>query len=165
MTRVLAYQHGIYPRSEGVVSATRDLERGRTTADAVEEAFRQDEAAFVQVQAKAGLDLHSDGLLRWQDLFRPLVQASDGMTARSLVRWFDNNSFFRAPEFDGPVGAIGGAALPTAGVDVPAARVATLPSPYLFSRAAHVPADRDRDALIGEVTATLLIPAARAAVD
>src|SRR5439155_6388798 len=57
MTRVLAYQHGIYPRSEGVVAATRDLERGRTTDDAVAEAFGQDEAAFVEVQRKAGLDL------------------------------------------------------------------------------------------------------------
>src|SRR5438477_219103 len=35
-----AYQHGIYPRSEDVVAATRGLERGRTTPDEVEAAYR-----------------------------------------------------------------------------------------------------------------------------
>ena len=166
MTRVLAYQHGIYPRSEGVVAATRDLERGRTTDDAVAEAFGQDEAAFVEVQRKAGLDLFSDGLLRWHDIFRPLVHASEGMSARSLVRWFDNNSFFRAPELEGAVAPIDGGAVPLAiAPDVPAPRVATLPSPYLFSRAAHVAPDRDRDTLIGELTAALLTPVATEAID
>src|SRR5689334_25327951 len=106
MTRVLAYQHGIYPRSERVVAATRDLERGRTTPRAVDDAFRQDEADFVDLQRKAGLDVFSGGLVRWQDIFRPLVDASVGMRARTLVRWFDNNSFYRAPEIEGPVAPI-----------------------------------------------------------
>ena len=35
MTHVAAYVHGIYPRSEELVAATRDLDRGRTTAEAV----------------------------------------------------------------------------------------------------------------------------------
>ena len=47
------------------------------------------------------MDFFSDGLLRWQDIFRPLVGLSGGLDARTLVRWFDNNSFFRAPEVTG----------------------------------------------------------------
>jgi 5-methyltetrahydropteroyltriglutamate--homocysteine methyltransferase len=162
--RVLAYQHGVYPRSERVVAATRDLERGRTTRQAVDDAFVQDGAAFVDVQRRAGLDLYSDGLLRWQDIFRPLVDASDGMRARSLVRWFDNNSFYRAPEIEAvaPIGSGAQGLVP--GDLVPTPRVATLPSPYLFSRAAHVAGGRDRDALMTEVTDALLRPVAEAAV-
>ncbi len=146
MTRVVAYQHGIYPRSEAVVAATRDLERGRTTPDVVDARLADDEQAFVEVQQEAGLDLLSDGLLRWQDIFRPLADAA-GLPARTLVRWFDNNSFYRAPEVVEMVPLTLGGALPQAFERAqsvaPEPRVATLPSPYTFSRAAHTSADRD----------------------
>src|SRR6187401_2483534 len=73
---VAAYQFGIYPRSEAVVAATRALERGRADEGQVEAAYRADRDAFVAAQRDAGLDFISDGLLRWQDLFRPLVHLS-----------------------------------------------------------------------------------------
>src|SRR5438309_1624831 len=131
--RVLAYQHGIYPRSEQVVAATRGLERGRNSPDDVARAFGVDTSNFVRVQQEAGLDCFSDGLLRWQDIFRPLVKLSGGLDARTLVRWFNNNSFFRAPEVTGDLTI-------TAPVpremeqdgEIPQPKVATLPSPYLF---------------------------------
>jgi 5-methyltetrahydropteroyltriglutamate--homocysteine methyltransferase len=135
--RVTAYQHGIFPRSEAVVGASRDLERGRTTSIAVDAAYRGDLDALVNLQRDAGLDLFSDGLLRWQDLFRPLVESSAGLDADGLVRWFDNNAFYRTPTVWAPP------VLSTepgvfADLDaVPTPRVATLPSPYLLSRAAR----------------------------
>jgi 5-methyltetrahydropteroyltriglutamate--homocysteine methyltransferase len=134
---IAAYQHGIFPRSESVVAATRDLERGRTTREAVETAFRNDRDAFVTVQRDAGLGFFSDGLLRWQDLFRPLVDAATGLEADGLVRWFDNNSFYRTPDVLAPPVL---SAEPEVFADLdplPEPRVATLPSPYLFSRAAR----------------------------
>src|SRR5260370_1881382 len=91
--RILAYQPGIYPRSELVVAATRGLERGRVTQAEVDSAYHQDLVDFVQLQQEARLDFFSDGLLRWHDIFRPLAQAA-GMPARILTRWFDNNAFF-----------------------------------------------------------------------
>lgn len=154
--RIVAYQHGIYPRSEEVVAATRGLERGRTSREDVDERLDVDLGDFVRVQQEAGLDGFSDGLLRWQDLFRPLVEATEGMRARSLVRWFDNNSFFRAPEFDRA--PTGGTALPRV-LDpalVPEPRVATLPSPYLFSRAADT--RRERNELMRELARFVLRP-------
>jgi 5-methyltetrahydropteroyltriglutamate--homocysteine methyltransferase len=160
---VAAYQPGIYPRSEDVVAATRGLERGRTGPEEVAAAFRSDRQDFIQAQAEAGLDFFSDGLLRWQDIFRPLVELSGGMEARSLVRWFNNNSFFRAPEISGdlaistPIPPV----LEDAG-DVPEPRVATLPSPFLFSRAAH--SDEDRNALMIDLTREILRPVASALV-
>jgi 5-methyltetrahydropteroyltriglutamate--homocysteine methyltransferase len=154
---ISAYQHGIYPRSEAVVQATRDLERGRTTPPRVEEAFRRDRDEFLEIQRKAGLDLLSDGLLRWQDLFRPLVDSSEGMEAQVLVRWFHNNSFFRAPTVRGkPV--LGDSSPFFEENGFPEPRVATLPSPYLFSRAAQT--DQDRDVLMMDVARDVLAPAA-----
>src|SRR5919106_4567675 len=98
---VKAYVHGIYPRSEELVAATRDLERGRTTQGAVEDRRHKDVERLARVQDEAGLDLRSDGLLWWQDIFRVLVDATGGLEAGALVRWFDNNTFFRAPVVTG----------------------------------------------------------------
>jgi 5-methyltetrahydropteroyltriglutamate--homocysteine methyltransferase len=155
---VTAYQHGIYPRSEALVQATRDLERGRTSPEAADGVFEKDRRTFLELQRLAGLDYLSDGLLRWQDLFRPLVEASEGLDARVLVRWFDNNSFFRAPE---PNGSVRLQALPGWVVQngIPEPQVASLPSPYLFSRASQW--DGDRDVLMTTLAAEILAPAIR----
>jgi 5-methyltetrahydropteroyltriglutamate--homocysteine methyltransferase len=161
---VAAYQHGIYPRSEDVVAATRGLERGRTSPEDVEAAFASDLRDFVAAQQEAGLDYVSDGLLRWQDLFRPLVGLSGGMEARTLVRWFDNNSFFRAPEVRGALAL--DRQVPGEIQDqeaVPGPRVATLPSPYLFSRAAA--GTENRNGLMMDLTRELLRPVAEALVE
>jgi 5-methyltetrahydropteroyltriglutamate--homocysteine methyltransferase len=156
--RIAAYQHGIYPRSEDVVAATRGLERGRTSAEEVARRFQEDRTDFIVAQRDAGLDYLSDGLLRWQDIFRPLVEAATGMTARTLVRWFDNNSFFRAPEVRGPLTLD---AMPSLfeDEDAPGPRVATLPSPYMFSRAAQTVSDRN--ALMMELSREILRPVAQ----
>lgn len=163
MVTVTAYQHGLYPRSEAVVSATRDLDRGRTTPEVVDARYREDLEALVADQQAAGLDLLSDGLLRWQDLFRPLVEAADGLEATHLVRWFDTNTFFRAPRANDEPALDGAPSLVASGAEaLPGPSVATLPSPYLFSRAAD--ADGDRDALMERLARAVLRPVADALV-
>jgi methionine synthase II (cobalamin-independent) len=110
---------------------TRDLDRGRTTEEAVADQREGDLRELVAVQEAAGLDLLSDGMLAWQDVFRPLAERCDGLEARPLVRFLDTNTFFRAlvvsgrPRLREPVPAPG----------LPAGRwVGTLPSPYALSR-------------------------------
>src|SRR5918996_346273 len=90
--------------------------------------------ALVRLQEEAGLDLLSDGMLTWQDLFRPLVEASAGLTARPLERFLDTNTFYRAVLVDAEPKLQ--RALPAP--ELPSGRwLATLPSPYSFSRAAQ----------------------------
>jgi 5-methyltetrahydropteroyltriglutamate--homocysteine methyltransferase len=144
-----AFVPGIYPRSEAMVQATRDLDRGRTTQDTVEEQVAKDFEELVRVQEEAGLDLLADGMLTWQDLFRPLVEASAGLTARPLARFLDTNTFYRAvlvdaePRLQRPVPA----------PELPAGRwLATLPSPYACSRAA------DREVSAEALAANVLAP-------
>jgi 5-methyltetrahydropteroyltriglutamate--homocysteine methyltransferase len=143
-----AYAPGIYPRSDPLVQATRDLDRGRTTQDAVERQFESDFREFVTVQEQAGLALLSDGLLRWQDHFRQLAERSDGLDARPLTRFLDTNTFFRAvlvtgkPRLRDPVPA----------PDLPAGRwLATLPAPSSLSQAAG--RDASAEALAADVLA------------
>jgi 5-methyltetrahydropteroyltriglutamate--homocysteine methyltransferase len=157
--RVAAWQHGIHPRSESLVAATRDLERGRTTPEKVENQLRADVADFVATQQAAGLDVLSDGLLWWPDIFRPLVDATSGMQAHALVRWFDNNAFYRAPEVHGPLAlARDPATLFARFGEAPVPRLASLPSPYLFARVAQATGDRDQ--LIGELARHVIAPVA-----
>jgi 5-methyltetrahydropteroyltriglutamate--homocysteine methyltransferase len=128
-----AYAPGIYPRSEALVQATRDLDRGRTTPEAVDEQVERDVRELVSVQERAGLALLSDGLLRWQDLFRPLAERSAGLDARPLTRFLDTNTFFRAVLVDGEPRLTD----PVPAPDLPVGKwLATLPAPAAFSRAA-----------------------------
>jgi 5-methyltetrahydropteroyltriglutamate--homocysteine methyltransferase len=129
-----AYAPGIYPRSEALVQATRDLDRGRGTQEAVDAQVAEDFRELVAVQEQAGLTLLSDGLLRWQDHFRPLADRSEGLDARPLTRFLDTNTFFRAVLVDGEPRLTD----PVPAPDLPAGRwLATLPSPYALSRAAE----------------------------
>jgi 5-methyltetrahydropteroyltriglutamate--homocysteine methyltransferase len=144
-----------------VVTSTRGLDRGRTSEDAVDRAFSDDQSAFLRVQTKAGLDFFSDGLLKWQDIFRPLMGAL-GVKPHTLVRWFDTNTFFREPEIMGKVPTVKNPDGVVAAASVPRPRVATLPSPYMFSRAAHT--DQDRNHLMLDLAHRVLRPAIDAAV-
>ena len=101
MAELQAFAPGLYPRSEALVQATRDLDRGRTTVEAVDEQVERDLAELVSVQQQAGLDLLSDGMLRWQDHFRPLLEAADGLETGALTRFLDTNTFYRAPKAEG----------------------------------------------------------------
>jgi len=148
-----AFVPGIYPRSEALIQATRDLDRGRVAVDDVERRRAADLDALLAAESEAGLDLLSDGMLSWQDLFRTLVDASDGLEAGALTRFLDTNTFFRAPQVTGtprlsePLGT-------DAVADVHGPRLVTLPSPYAFGEAAGIEPR--------EIAASVLAPAIEA---
>jgi 5-methyltetrahydropteroyltriglutamate--homocysteine methyltransferase len=89
------------------------------------------------------------------------VEASESLDARVLVRWFDNNSFFRAPAVSGPP-RLSGPLPDWVTEDAGGPRVATLPSPFLFSRAAQ--GGSDPDELMVALARDVLAPAAGALV-
>ena len=97
MPEIKAYAPGIYARSEDLVQATRDLDRDRATAEVVEERREADMRSFLDAQREARLDYLSDGLLNWQDIFRPFSEAARGLAAGPLTRFLNTNTFFRAP--------------------------------------------------------------------
>jgi 5-methyltetrahydropteroyltriglutamate--homocysteine methyltransferase len=53
--------------------------------------------SFLDAQREAGLDYLSDGLLNWQDIFRPFDEAARGLEPGPLTRFLNTNTFFRAP--------------------------------------------------------------------
>jgi 5-methyltetrahydropteroyltriglutamate--homocysteine methyltransferase len=97
LPEIRAYAPGIYARSEELVQATRDLDRGRATEEAVEEQRESDLRSFLDAQREAGLGYLSDGLLNWQDIFRPFDEAARGLEPGPLTRFLNTNTFYRAP--------------------------------------------------------------------
>jgi 5-methyltetrahydropteroyltriglutamate--homocysteine methyltransferase len=94
---IKSYAPGIYARSETLVQVTRDLDRGRTTEAAVQDQREADLSSFLDAQREAGLDYLSDGLLDWQDIFRPFDEAARGLEPGPLTRFLNTNTFYRAP--------------------------------------------------------------------
>jgi 5-methyltetrahydropteroyltriglutamate--homocysteine methyltransferase len=135
-----AFAPGIYPRSEALVQATRDLDRGRTSAEAVDEQVARDLDELVRVQQEAGLDLLADGMLRWQDLFRPLLEASEGLEPGPLTRFLDTNSFYRAPTATSAEPRLREPLDERYLAPLPGPRIVTLPSPYALARGTGIPA-------------------------
>jgi 5-methyltetrahydropteroyltriglutamate--homocysteine methyltransferase len=128
---------GIHPRTEELVQATRDLDRGRATPQQVQEVRRRDAQALVDLQHKAGFADVSDGLLAVQDLFRPFSERVEGLSVGSLTRWFDNNTFYRAPTVTGPLRRKQEVLKPYhEAAKLPAGHAwkAVLPGPYTFAK-------------------------------
>ena len=133
MADLQAFAPGIYPRSEALVQATRDLDRGRTTQEAVDEQVERDLAELVAVQQEAGLDLFGDGMLRWQDHFRPLLEASDGLETGALTRFLDTNTFYRAPSATSDSPTMRAPLDERYVAPLPGPRLVTLPSPFALA--------------------------------
>ena len=133
-----AFIPGLYPRSEALVQATRDLDRGRTTREAVDEQVDRDLGELVAVQQEAGLDLLADGMLRWQDAFRPLVEASEGLETGALTRFLDTNTFYRAPSAKTTEPKLREPLDERYIAPVPGPRLVTLPSPFALSHGTDI---------------------------
>jgi 5-methyltetrahydropteroyltriglutamate--homocysteine methyltransferase len=134
-----AYVPGIYPRSEALVQATRDVDRGRTTPEAVDAQVERDQAALVAAQQEAGLDLLADGMLRWQDHFRPLLEAADGLQTGALTRFLDTNTFYRAPSATTATPSLPAPLDERFVAPLPGPGLVTLPSPFALAKGTGVP--------------------------
>ncbi len=127
---------GAFPRSEALVTATRDLDRVRTSADAVEEQFAKAEEEVVALEQRLGFDERTAGYLRWSDLFRPIAETWEGFTVGPLTRWLETNTFYRQPILLAPPGRTPGAIaarLPPPLQRSPKTARVLLPGPYSFS--------------------------------
>jgi len=127
---------GPFPRSESVVAATRDLDRGRVTPEVVEDLYARTEAEVVALERRLGFDQVTGGYLRWADLFRPFAETWEGFTVGPLTRWFETNTFYRQPILNAPPERVRGAIaarLPPALRAEPGRARVILPGPYTFA--------------------------------
>jgi len=126
---------GPFPRTEELVQATRDLDRGRISPAAAEAAFARAEAEVADVEERLGFDVRTGGYLRWADMFRPFTETWPGVEAGALTRFFETNTFYRQPVLRArPEGGTG--RLATWLPDSPD-HLAILPGPFTFAALAE----------------------------
>ncbi len=104
---LLTANHSGYPRigstpgEQTLRRAIAQRERGEIT-DADTRAAEDHLALLaLQDQEKAGLDIVTDGLIRWNDPISHLAANLEGIRIDGLLRYFDTNFYFRRPVVSG----------------------------------------------------------------
>ncbi len=85
------------PRPARLRQAIARRDRGDITA---EELARIEDEVTIEViaeQAEAGLDLITDGQIRWDDDQTYIAQRLQGFEITGLIRYFDTNTYYRQP--------------------------------------------------------------------
>lgn len=91
---------GGYPRSARLRKALRRLEeKGEAELTEVQRIIYEETLVVVGAQLGAGMYSVVDGMLDWHDPLRPFAEAWRGVYIDGLLRWFDNNFFYRIPVF------------------------------------------------------------------
>ncbi|MCK4593793.1 hypothetical protein KAU45_04775 [bacterium] len=88
---------GLMPRTETLIRATRDHDRGRISRPELDEVARADVGDLRQLQE--GFGYLSTGLFNWQDLLRPFAEIVPGAHVGGLKRFYETNTFWRVLEF------------------------------------------------------------------
>ena len=115
--KLLLTNAGSYPR----IGETPELQLLRRTQAALDrkestpESLHAAEGALVKAalreQEEAGLDLVTDGQVRWNDPISHFAGKLAGIEVTSLLRYFDTNFYFRQPVAKGEIKAANGRAL------------------------------------------------------
>lgn len=79
-------------------------ERGEISAEAFEAVQDQVTEEAIREQVEAGLDLVTDGQIRWYDPISHLARGLAGIEIDGLLRYFDTNFYFRQPVVHGRLG-------------------------------------------------------------
>ena len=141
MTKFVATTPGLYPLPDWAKDDLADL-KGHQKHDlvsgsedgAVTAVYDEVREELVGEQEAAGLDRIVEGQARWDDMLAHPLAVHDNVETRGIVRYYDNNNFYRDPVVQGELDPSG---------DVPgelqaAAKLtddlqAVLPGPYTLS--------------------------------
>ncbi len=91
------------PRPARLRQAINRRDRGEITNDDL--ARVQDEVTIevIQEQAEAGVDIITDGQVRWDDDQTHFARRLKGVKVGGLQRYLDTNTYYRQPEITGPI--------------------------------------------------------------
>ncbi|TQQ79673.1 5-methyltetrahydropteroyltriglutamate--homocysteine methyltransferase [Halonotius roseus] len=173
MTERVATTTGLLPLPDPAKEELSDLKGHQkgdlisgTESEEIASAYAEYRREVIDDQQAAGLDRITEGQLRWDDMLAHPLTTHENVDPNGIVRYYDNNNFYRDPQVRGDLDFSGDVAeeLETASetIDDPAASLqAVLPGPYsLFDLATdeHYGDDAEffgaiADFLAGEVEA------------
>ena len=141
MTEVLATTPGLFPLPDWAKDELSDL-KGHQKDDLISgdesgpivEAYDSARTEMIDRQQTAGLDRIVEGQLRWDDMLAHPLCVHDNVETRGIVRYYDNNNFYREPVVRGDLTADGDVADELASESD--ASQAVLPGPYSLAELA-----------------------------
>ena len=95
---------GDRPEEQVLRRAIQSLDRGEMSTAGVGEAEDEMTRLAIADQAAAGLDVLTDGQIRWHDAVSHVARGLAGFRIEGLLRYFDTNTYYRQPAAIGPVG-------------------------------------------------------------
>ncbi len=139
MTDYVSTTPGLFPLPDWAKEDLADL-KGHQKGDLIDgdetgpvaDAYARARQELLERQAEAGLDRVVEGQLRWDDMLAHPLAVHDAVETRGIVRYYDNNNFYREPvvendlEFSGDVAS----ELEAASDHVEEGLQAVLPGPY-----------------------------------
>jgi 5-methyltetrahydropteroyltriglutamate--homocysteine methyltransferase len=143
MTELVGTTPGLYPLPDWAKEQLSDL-KGHQKADliggdegpAIQAEYGDVRGEFVDTQVDAGLDRVVEGQARWDDMIAHPLAVHENVETGGIVRYYDNNNFYRDPQvvgdldFSGDVAEELDAAVDLLGSDADADLQAVLPGPY-----------------------------------
>jgi 5-methyltetrahydropteroyltriglutamate--homocysteine methyltransferase len=91
------------PRPARLRQAIARLDRGEITAEELAQVQDEVTVEVIGEQVEAGLDLVTDGQIRWDDDQTYIARRLEGFEIGGLIRYFDTNTYYRQPKVVGPV--------------------------------------------------------------
>jgi len=91
------------PRPARLRAAIARLERGEIGEDELRRVEDEVTVEVIQEQAAAGVDIITDGQIRWEDDQTYFARRLAGFSIDGLIRYFDTNTYYRQPVVTGPV--------------------------------------------------------------
>ena len=88
---------------ENLRRAYNRFDAGKIDADELEAAVRDTIRGAVLDQVNAGIDRVTDGRIRWDDPVTPFAAAHEGFEIGGLIRFFNNNVYYRRPIISKPI--------------------------------------------------------------
>lgn len=79
-------------------------DRGEITAEDLARVEEDVTREVIEEQEAAGLDMVTDGMIRWDDGQTYIARQLEGFEATGLLRYFDTNTYYRQPVATGPIG-------------------------------------------------------------
>jgi 5-methyltetrahydropteroyltriglutamate--homocysteine methyltransferase len=136
MTELVATTPGLYPLPDWAKDELSEL-KGHQKGDLIGgdegpeivDAYDRARAEVVDSQVDAGLDRVVEGQLRWDDMLAHPLTIHENVETGGIVRYYDNNNFYRDPQVRGELTPSGDVASELAAVEADDLQ-AVLPGPY-----------------------------------
>jgi len=131
---------------------------GRITGDELRKVEEEVTKEVIQDQIDAGIDLVTDGHIRWDDGQTYFARGIDGFTINGLIRYFDTNTYYRHPvpekalESQGPI-AVKDYEFAAANSARPVKAV--IPGPYTLARLSQLGCYGDLASLVKDLVPIL----------